>query len=65
MISLDELRRLEPTLRDASKDTLMEIRAQLYALGELAFDVWQREKTGSNYPQGVVTPEQLNSTIDI
>lgn len=65
MISLEELRRLEPTLRDVSEDTLMEIRSQLYALGELAFDVWQRVQTGSNYPQGVVTLDQSNSTIDI
>lgn len=65
MISLDELRHLEPTLADMNDEDLSEIRTELYALGQLAFDVWQREQTGSNYPQGVVTPDPSNSTIDI
>lgn len=65
MISLEELRCLEPALRGVSDEALLEIRSQLYALGELALDVWQREQSGSNYPHGVVTLDPYDSTIHL
>ncbi len=65
MISLENLRQLELALRDASDEELLAIRAQLYALGQLALDVWWKEKSGSNYPHGVVTLDPHDSTIHL
>lgn len=63
MISLDEMRQLEPALINMSDKELLKIRSQLYALGQLAFDVRLRMQSVSNYPHGVVTLDPYDSTI--
>lgn len=40
MISLDRIRELEPTLKDAPDEYVAIIREQLYGLGQLAYDTW-------------------------
>ena len=52
MISLDRIRELEPTLKDAPDEVVAQIREQLYALGQLAFDSWV-EENGSKIPVGL------------
>lgn len=51
MISLDRIRELEPTLKDAPDEYVAIIREQLYALGQLAFDTWTT-KNGSKIAVG-------------
>lgn len=51
MISLDRIRELEPTLKDAPDEHVAVIREQLYALGQLAFDTWT-VKSGSKIAVG-------------
>ncbi len=45
MISLDRIRELEPTLKDAPDEYVAVIREQLYALGQLAFDTWTAKES--------------------
>lgn len=52
MISLDRIRELEPTLKDAPDEYVAIIREQLYALGELALDMWTSKK-GSKIAVGL------------
>jgi hypothetical protein len=52
MISLDRIRELEPTLKDAPDEDVAIIREQLYALGQLAFDTWT-VKNGSKIAVGL------------
>lgn len=61
MLSLEELRKLEPALKTMNDDEVYEVRAKLYALAYLAFDVWQKqqqEKSVSKNPQRDVTHEK-------
>ena len=48
MLSIDQLRNIDPELRDLSDQDITDIRTRLYALAELALDCWVeqvREKT--------------------
>lgn len=52
MITLDQIRKLEPTLKDASDEDVAVIREYLYGLGQLAFDTWT-VKNGSKIAVGL------------
>ena len=43
MLSIDHLRNIDPELQDLSDDELIDVRARLYALAELALDCWIKE----------------------
>jgi len=67
MLSLKELRKIDSDLENMSDAQLRKIRAQLYALGELAYDSWRRESRNgapvSKNPPGVVTLPRRNITL--
>jgi hypothetical protein len=42
MLSVNQLKNIDPELRDLSDEDVTEIRAKLYALAELALDCWIR-----------------------
>lgn len=47
MLSIERLREIDPELKDLSDEDIEEVRAILYDLGDLIWDVWleeQREK---------------------
>lgn len=51
MISLNRIRELEPTLKDASDEDVALIREYLYGLGQLFYETWVDEH-GSKIPVG-------------
>ncbi len=53
MISFEELRKIEPALEKVSDEELTIIRNLLYAQGQLAFECWLEEQTGSKNPRRV------------
>ena len=59
MISLEDLRKIDPDLKNMSDERLFEVRAKLYALGQLAFDSWDKNQPTrdlvSKNPVGIVT----------
>lgn len=63
MLSINELRKIDPSLYDLSDEDLKEVAADLYALGELAFDVWWEEKNGSKNPFGLLTSDSKKDSI--
>jgi hypothetical protein len=67
MLSLQELRRIDPAIGNLSDPQLRRLRAKLYALGELAFDISadkQQSRNGvSKNPVGVVTLPKGNITM--
>jgi len=40
MLSIDQLKNIDPELRDLTDAELVDIRSKLYALAELALDCW-------------------------
>lgn len=54
MLSLEECRKIDPSLKDCSDDQVREIRDALYEFGKLAIDLWLDAKGGSKNPLGVL-----------
>ena len=50
MISFEELRKIEPALQKVSDEELTIIRNLLYAHGQLAFECWLEDQSGSKNP---------------
>ena len=59
MISLDRIRELEPSLKNASEEDVAMIREQLYGLGQLLYETWQEEH-GSKIPLGLRKIDENN-----
>lgn len=53
MISFEEIRKIEPSLEKVSDKELAIILNLLYAQGQLAFECWLEEQSGSKNPVGV------------
>ena len=50
MLTINELKEIDPSLQDLSEEEITDIRAKLYALAELTLDCWAdhvREKKPS------------------
>ena len=54
MLTLEQCRKLDPTLYDVPDAELLIIRDKLYELSTLAFEDWWAEKQGSKYPTGAL-----------
>lgn len=54
MLSIEECRKIDPSLSDCSDDQVREIRDALYELGLLAFNSWLKTRGGSKNPRGVL-----------
>ena len=52
MISLQELRKIDPALQKYSDEELLKIRALLYSAGQLAIESYVANISGSKYPAG-------------
>ena len=63
MLSLEDIRKIDPELSDVSDAELEEVLATLYELGRLAYDVQQIEKSGSKNPVGSLTDETGEASI--
>jgi hypothetical protein len=52
MLTPAQMRKIDPELAKLSDAELEGIRATLYEMADLAFDVWWQEKGGSKSPVG-------------
>jgi len=52
MLTLEQLRQIDPKLNDVSDEELIRVRKALYTLGEIIFDYWTIKKRGSKCPAG-------------
>jgi hypothetical protein len=48
MMSLEEIREIEPALKEKSDEEVKEIRFLLYQLAQLTLECYFKEKTGSD-----------------
>jgi hypothetical protein len=60
MITLNDMKRIDPKLSKYSDQELEKIRALLYSLGQLAFDSWMdRQKGSKKSPKGIAKAEAV------
>ncbi len=62
MISLEQCRKIEPSLNGLSDEELTEVRNALYELGNIAFKTWQNNKFPS-FHRGVLQKGTKGSKI--
>jgi hypothetical protein len=65
MLSIDQLKKLDPKLAHLSDDEILEIRNSLYDLGGLVFDDWLENGEGSKYPVRFLQRLQESNKIEI
>ncbi len=65
MISLEQLKEIDPNLAHLSDDEIIEVRASFYDLGTLIFDDWLENGEGSKYPSGVLQRLKEQTKIDV
>lgn len=53
MLSLKECRKIDPSLSARTDAEILEIRDQLYAVAEMAYEEWRKIKQSSKIPRGV------------
>jgi hypothetical protein len=63
MLSIADLRKLDPELRHLSDDELEQIRLALYDAAQLAFDVYVAKKRGSKCPVRSLASSEVQSKI--
>jgi hypothetical protein len=52
MLTINELKSIDPSLQDLSDEEITDIRARLYALAELALDCWADQLRKKNTTLG-------------
>jgi hypothetical protein len=50
MLSIEQLKKIDPNLTHLSDEEILETRNALYELGGLMFDDWLENGDGSKYP---------------
>lgn len=64
MLSLEALRKVDPdNTADLTDEELDEIRVNIYGVGQLIFEDWHDQKTGSKNPIGSFQDIEDESTI--
>jgi hypothetical protein len=58
MISLEEIKRIDPKLSKYSDEELEKIRALLYSLGQLAFESWLDMSVSKKSPKGIAKKDK-------
>ncbi len=63
MLSLESLRRIDPTTAQLTNEELEQIRLSFYEFGQLIFDDWKEQKFGSKFPIGSLTAQEEEDTM--
>lgn len=63
MITITELRKIDPELSNVSDEELIEVRDELYEIGQSAFDMFWKKKYGSKNPVGLLLDVSNKDTI--
>ena len=64
MLSLDQLRKIDPKFSGASDRQLEPLRQALYAMAQLAYEA-RHSKSGSKIPVGLFPPIEPGSTLEL
>lgn len=65
MLSIKRLKQIDPGLKNLTDSELEELRATMYNMAHLGFDVWWHRKSGSKNPAGLFPSEDNKSMVDV
>lgn len=63
MLSIESLRKIDPSLGNFTEDELEKIKKSLYDLGQLIFEDWNTNRYSSKNPVGLLTKVSSKNTI--
>ena len=52
MLTLEECRRIDPSVKNLTNEELTKLRSELYALIDILFDHWLNQERLANQPLG-------------
>lgn len=64
MLSLEQIRKINPEFQKSSDAEIIKVRDSLYELGQLIFDDWIMNKDGSKYPDGILRKLTENNKLN-
>jgi hypothetical protein len=65
MLTIQQLRKIDPGLSNLSDKEIIEIRSSFYELGNLIFDDWLENGGGSKYPVRLVAKLKESNKMEI
>jgi hypothetical protein len=65
MLTIRQLKKIDPDLAHLPDDEILEIRNTFYDLGQLIFDDWLENGPVSKYPVGVLQRLKGSNKIDV
>ncbi len=63
MLSIEELKKIDPSLKELSDEEVAIVRARLYEMVQLSFDSWWEDKNGSKRHTGLSLNDEDKSKI--
>lgn len=64
MLTLEQIRKIDPSLGHLSDGDLEQVRLALYDAAQLAFDVYQAKKGGSKSPVRSFPASEIESKLN-
>ena len=65
VLSIEKLKKYDPTLEELPDEEIIKLREQFYNLGQLIFDDWLESKGGSKYPTRVLQELKESNKIKV
>ncbi len=62
-LSVEKIRKIEPSLSDFSDEEIEQIRDDCYDLIQLAFDAWWTKRHGSKNPVGLLASASNKDSV--
>ena len=63
MLSVEQLRKIDPDLAHLSDDEVLRVRNTFYELGQIMYEDWEAQRGGSKNPFGVLQDSTENGTL--
>ena len=63
MLSVEQLRKIDPELKHLSDDEVLQVCNTFYALGQIMYEDWEAQRGGSKNPFGVLQDSTESGTL--
>ena len=63
MLSVEQLRKIDPDLAHLSDDEVLRVRNTFYELGQIMYEDWEAQRGGSKNPFGGLQDSTENGTL--
>ena len=65
MLTTQQMLKIDPELATLSEAELEQLRADMYGMAQLGFDIWWTRKSGSKSPVGSFPKPPIGGIVDV